>query len=110
VSNTLNQYQDLARKTAIYPGKGELMGLLYVALGLGEAGEYQGKVKKVLRGDKTLEEAREALLDELGDILWYVSQNASELDITLHDLARRNIDKLRARKAAGTLQGEGDQR
>lgn len=107
---TLDNYQELARRTAIYPGKGSFMGLVYCALGLGEAGEYQGKVKKVLRGDKSLADSREALIDELGDQLWYVSQNASELNISLEDVALRNISKLHKRKLAGTLKGDGDDR
>lgn len=45
----LDVYQHKASSTAIYPGQGKLMGLLYVALGLGEAGEFQNKVKKILR-------------------------------------------------------------
>lgn len=106
----MNQYQQLARETAIYPEKNTFMGLLYCALGLGEAGEFQGKVKKILRGDKTYEESRDSLVDELGDQLWYIANTAEELGISLDRLAFGNLNKLRARKAAGTLQGDGDQR
>ena len=49
---TFDQYQKQAVSTAIYPGQGEVLGLVYVALGLaGEAGEIANKVKKVLRDD-----------------------------------------------------------
>jgi NTP pyrophosphatase (non-canonical NTP hydrolase) len=106
----MNSYQIQARKTAIYPNKGTFYGLLYCALGLGESGEFQGKVKKILRGDKSVEQSREALIDELGDCLWYMANSACELNITLEELAERNLEKLSARKHSGTLQGDGDQR
>lgn len=108
----INSYQRDARTTAIYPGKGELTGLLYVALGLGEVGELQGKVKKILRDDagKLSNEKREELIAELGDVLWYVSQMASELDIALSAVAFRNLSKLRDRAERGKLQGSGDHR
>ena len=64
---TLNEYQDKANQTAIYPGKGTVMGLVYTALGLGESGEVQGKVKKILRDDNMTitEEKRQAIKKEL---------------------------------------------
>ena len=45
----MNQYQEAARDTAIYPSE---QGLLYTVLGLtGEAGEVAEKVKKMLKKD-----------------------------------------------------------
>src|SRR6185369_8427312 len=42
---TLNGYQKAAQTTAIYPGKGTIMGLVYATLkGCGEAGEFSEKV------------------------------------------------------------------
>ena len=109
---TLNDYQDLARKTAIYPGKNTVDGLCYTSLGLGEAGEFQNQVKKILRDDKKVltEDRRQKLIDELGDILWYVANCASELDIKMDDLATRNVEKLLSRKERGVLAGSGDKR
>jgi NTP pyrophosphatase (non-canonical NTP hydrolase) len=109
---TPRQYVEVTDQTAIYPekGLGTLYAVTYCALGLGEAGEVQGKVKKVWRGDKPLEEAKEEILDELGDVLWYVTRMAIECDSTLEALMMRNARKLLDRKNRGTLQGSGDHR
>ena len=108
----LNEYQDSARETAIYPGKDTVDGLCYVSLGLGEAGEFQNQVKKILRDDKKIlsEDRRQKLIDELGDILWYVANCASELGIELETVANRNVTKLNSRKERGVLTGSGDKR
>ncbi len=109
---SFNDYQERTADTAIYPGQGELTGLLYVGLGLGEAGEIQGKMKKVLRDDSGVlsDEKRAAIAAELGDLMWYVAQTASELGVSLGDVAQANLDKLAGRKERGTLQGSGDSR
>lgn len=107
-------YQTQTRRTAIYPdrGTGSAMALAYVALGLGEAGEVQGKIKKVIRDDggKLSDEKRTAIAKELGDLLWYVAQAASEISVPLEVIARINLEKLAARQERGTLQGSGDER
>ncbi len=110
-----DDYQQAAAQTAIYPHHGEqnLGALLYVTLGLaGEAGELANKVKKILRdeGGVITPPIRQALIEEIGDCLWYVAMIAHELDYNLAEVARRNVVKLTARKERGTLQGEGDQR
>lgn len=109
---TFNEYQEKTGETAIYPGKGETLGLLYVGLGLGESGEVQGKLKKVIRDHEGVvtEESRAAITKELGDTLWYVAQTASELGISLEDIAQQNISKLLDRKERGVLKGSGDNR
>jgi len=85
----------------------------YPALGLGgEVGEYQNKLKKVQRdhGGEITEEFKEFAKGELGDILWYLSECASSLDLSLEEIAKANIEKLASRKERGKLQGEGDNR
>ena len=108
---TLLEYQEGARGTAFYPGKGA--NFVYPALGLaGESGEVANKVKKVLRDEdgKLSEQSRVALIDELGDVLWYLSAMADELGETLEAVAARNLAKLKARQEKGSLQGSGDVR
>lgn len=107
-----NEYQASAAETAIYPGKGSLMGLLYVGLGLGEAGEVQGKIKKILRdnGGVIDDGFRAMVMKELGDVLWYVSQTCEELDLLLDDVAYANLNKLADRRERGVLTGNGDDR
>lgn len=114
-TNDFELYQLETSKTAIYPesGEGTLLALTYVALGLGnEAGEVQGKVKKALRDDDGIvtDEKREAILDELGDVLWYLARVADELGVSLDQVAERNLTKLFGRLERGTLGGSGDTR
>jgi NTP pyrophosphatase (non-canonical NTP hydrolase) len=108
----LNDYQAATQDTAIYPGKGTELGLYYAALGLGEAGEVQGKIKKILRDDggKVSEDKRIAILAELGDLLWYIAAATTELNANLSDVAENNIAKLASRKERGVLGGSGDDR
>lgn len=108
----LREYSTQAGATAIYPGRGGFVGLLYCALGLGEAGEVQGKVKKILRDDngEIGNEKRVQILGELGDVLWYVDRLAAELGSDLEGVARMNLAKLADRAERGVLTGSGDNR
>lgn len=109
----LDQYQAKAVKTAIYPTDKRIMGLTYCALKLnGEAGEFAEKVGKVMRDDnfKVSRDKREALLYELGDVLWYLANCAKELGTTLEVIAVMNLDKLAKRQKANKLKGSGDNR
>jgi hypothetical protein len=108
----MTAYQIKAVDTAIYPGKGEVTGLMYAALGLGEAGEAQGKISKIWRDglDKKSKEVKEPIMAELGDILWFVAATAAELGYNLEDVAHANLKKLADRKARNVLGGNGDNR
>jgi len=106
----LSEYQRCSRATALYPREA---GLFYPALGLaGEAGEVAEQVKKAIRDDagKLTDERRGALAKELGDVLWYVAQLATELDLDLDEVAAGNLGKLRSRQLRGVLSGSGDDR
>lgn len=103
-------YQTQASKTAIYD---DADAIIYPALGLlSEAGEVAGKVKKVLRDDKGmfLPEKREAIADEVGDVLWYIASLCTDLGIGMEVIAQRNLDKLNSRLARGVIGGSGDNR
>lgn len=112
VNLTLNNYQSRAEETAIYPNKGTIYGLCYTALGLGEAGEVQNKVKKLLRDDygKISDEKRIEIAKELGGNLWYIAMCAKELGYTLEEIGQMNLDELFSRKERGVLHGSGDNR
>lgn len=93
-----NEYQKLAQRTSstrtrtdkIYNG---LLGLF------GEGGECADIFKKyVFQGHLF---GREHMLKEAGDILWYLAELVSGLDATLEEVARMNIDKLKARYPQG---------
>jgi NTP pyrophosphatase (non-canonical NTP hydrolase) len=96
-----HNYQAEATETAVYPGQGEFTGLCYAALGVnGEAGEVAEQVKKMWRNEGHLTpERRIAIIDELGDVLWYISQVATELSVDLDDVATLNLEKLAGRRA-----------
>ena len=107
----LSDYQRASRATAVYPDAGA--NLTYPALGLcGEAGEAAENVKKALRDDGGVltGERRAALAGELGDVLWYVAQLATEADLDLDRIAGDNLAKLRSRQQRGVLSGSGDTR
>lgn len=109
----MNEYQDIARRTAIYQDP-----IVYPALGLaGEAGEVAEKIKKLIRdkggvaGLSSIEEEdRIAVAKEIGDVLWYVANIAQDLGFRLEDVARINIGKLAKRAENNTLGGSGDDR
>ena len=106
----LSEYQRLSRRTAAYPRE---VRLAYPALGLaGESGEVAEHVKKSIRDDAgaVSSERRQALAQELGDVLWYVAQLATELDLDLEDVGQGNLDKLLSRQRRGVLSGSGDER
>ena len=107
----LSEYQSRSRVTAVYPQAGE--NLLYPTLGLcGEAGEVAEKIKKMIRDDGGVltDERRSALSKELGDVLWYLAQIATEADLALDAIAAANLDKLGSRQRRNVLQGSGDDR
>lgn len=105
------EYQMKARQTAKYPVIGH--AVIYPTLGLtNEAGEVAGKIKKIFRDKEGVisEADRLALQSELGDVLWYLAQVATELDLSLDQIAVQNIHKLLDRLARDKIHGEGDNR
>lgn len=118
----LNDYQDAARKTAMGTS------LDHYVLGLvEEAGEAAGVLKRFHRGDENfiaavdLWEGDEAFFDlstfakdkliaEVGDVLWYAAMIADLLEVRLEDVATKNIAKLSDRMKRNVIQGEGDNR
>jgi NTP pyrophosphatase (non-canonical NTP hydrolase) len=106
-----NDYQTQSRKTAKYPAIGH--GVIYPTLGLtNEAGEVAGKIKKIFRDKEGVIGAaeREALKGELGDVLWYLAQVCTELDLSFEEVAAHNLEKLFSRLERGKIGGEGDNR
>lgn len=106
----LSEYQRQSRRTAEYPREA---WLAYPALGLaGEAGEVAEHAKKAIRDDggQVSDERKAAMSKELGDVLWYVAQLASELGLDLDEVAKQNLEKLLSRQRRGALSGSGDDR
>ncbi len=106
----LSEYQRRSRRTAEYPREA---WLAYPALGLaGEAGEVAEHAKKAIRDDAgtVSDQRRAAMAKELGDVLWYVAQIATELGLDLDQIAEGNLEKLLSRQQRGVLSGSGDDR
>ena len=102
------EYQMKSRATAVYN-----MVTIYPTLGLcGEVGEFANKIKKVYRdyNGRVSKEMFDSLLSELGDVLWYVANCATDLGMDLNSIAERNIKKLEQRKINNKIHGEGDKR
>lgn len=104
-------YQKESRKTAQYPQVGK--NYIYPVLGLaGETGEVAEKFKKIIRdnGGKIDLAKKIEIEKELGDVLWYLSQIATELNLKLEDIAQNNIKKLQSRLERNCIKGSGDNR
>lgn len=103
-----SNYQVQAKETAIFPKD---KALEYLTLGLvGEAGEIANKVKKVIRDGNRLNNPKQNVRDEIGDVLWYCAMLANELNVNLGKIMEDNLRKLSDRKTRGTLSGSGDNR
>lgn len=115
----LNKYQELAMTTCM-PSSNNFS---YMMLNLvGEVGEFASKVAKAIRkgnarvDENNLEltefptciEQADELKKEAGDIFWQFSGVCTVMGWSLEDVAQQNLDKLSARKAAGTIDGNGD--
>ncbi len=109
----LNEYQQKAAESSVYPASGTFGGVLYAVVALtGEAGEIANKTKKIMRDDhgEVGELRRMELAKEMGDVLWYLAALAGELGLTLEEIAQGNLDKVMRRKHQGTIKGDGDER
>ena len=76
----------------------------------GEAGEVLSVWAKSVRDGTPPEDFYEKIVKELGDVLWMVSGIATYYGMSLHDIAKMNIDKLNQREQRGTIHGSGDNR
>lgn len=111
----LNEYQEKAHRTAQYPDLGK--NLFYPTMKLaGEAGEFSEKVGKLWRNrglsnpSEFTKEDVDSLAKELGDVLWYVAENATILGLDLDQIAEANLAKLADREDRGVIKSQGDDR
>jgi NTP pyrophosphatase (non-canonical NTP hydrolase) len=119
---TLNEYQQKAMTTCM----DSCDNFAYMMLNLmGEVGEFASKVAKQIRKEHKRitdngfyptrqhpayddTELRAELKKEAGDILWQLAGLCRVMGWDLEDVAQGNLDKLAARKEAGTIDGSGD--
>jgi NTP pyrophosphatase (non-canonical NTP hydrolase) len=102
-----DDYQREAEKTdqmlSGADGKRELVNVIVPLLGLaGETGEILSEYKKFLRDGPAHKLFKARLVEELGDLLWYLSSAAAKFDISLEEVAHANLAKCRARWEAIT--------
>lgn len=91
---TINEYQKLALRTAT-----ENL-ILNGVLGLcGESGEVADVVKKHKFQGHDLD--KERIIEELGDVCWYIATMAKGLDVDLETVMKLNIEKLQKRYPEG---------
>lgn len=105
----MKDYFDWVNRSSKVPSNNHL----YAVLGLcGEAGEVAEKFKKSVRDDNSVitDTKRNELKKELGDVLWYWTWVAHQLDLDPADIAESNFEKVQDRKQRGKLQGSGDNR
>ena len=94
----LNEYQALANRTLRDDDPEEMM--LHAAMGFcTESGEFMDTIKKARFYGKTLD--RQNLIEEAGDLAWYLAAMCRALDVSLEDVCQANVNKLRARYPAG---------
>ena len=69
-----------------------------MAIGLGgEVGEVLTEIKKLERDDHNIltESRKSKIVDELGDVMWYLTGICNRLDISLNDVLKNNVKKLK---------------
>jgi NTP pyrophosphatase (non-canonical NTP hydrolase) len=108
----LHDYEQFVESTQQFSKHGDNANNYLIAGITSEVGEIAGVWKRTLRGDYNTHDFifQARLLDELGDVLWYITSLSLENGSTLEDLIGRNMAKLSARLANNTIKGEGDDR
>lgn len=97
----LDEYQKLAIKAArfdITNTEGRVISLLGLA---GEVGELSTEFKKQIRDGKSYKVFENKVIEELGDILWYLASISSVEGLSLESIAKANLKKIESRTPQG---------
>ena len=96
---TINEYQKLAMTTLNKELSNE-QALLNGCMGLcGESGEVIDLLKKHLSQGHDLN--KEKMIEEIGDVTWYIAEIAYALNVDLETVLTKNIEKLKKRYPEG---------
>jgi NTP pyrophosphatase (non-canonical NTP hydrolase) len=105
MKDMMDMYSQFVEDKMITKGRERL---IENALGLtGEAGEVSEKIKKLFRDNRIDDDA---VLKELGDVLFYTVALSNIFGGSLIKIIELNMEKLNERVKNGTLQGSGDNR
>jgi len=96
----------------IHDNIAHIMEVSCCALGMGESGQIQGKVKKIIRdaGGDINKKIIDNIVKSMTIQLEWIANMCNLLNINMSDVAEGNIDKLFDRKDRGVLTGSGDNR
>src|SRR5665213_3377876 len=87
-----NEYQELSKKTDQRKNNTDELNRIIPLLGMiGEMGSIASEHKKRLRDGQSYTTFNEKFTKELGDVLWYISTLARDMNIPLEDVARKNL-------------------
>ena len=103
-SDSSKDYQCFIESISSLDGKGaNIHRLLTAAVGISaEGGEFMEIVKKVIfQGKPWNEDNHDHLVVELGDVMWYVMQACAALNVSLDDVIKGNVNKLKKRYPGG---------
>ncbi|ABS42895.1 MULTISPECIES: nucleoside triphosphate pyrophosphohydrolase family protein [Clostridium] len=93
-------YEKEMKRTAGEFIKLDKNGLALGSMGIsGEAGEVTDYIKKVLFHGHEL--CEDKLIEELGDVLWYITYLSKVIGSDLETIANKNIEKLKKRYPEG---------
>lgn len=87
----MEEYMKFQKSTEI-----KELDLKYMALGLGEVGEVLNEIKKLERDDNNIMTSgrKIKIIEEMGDVLWYMSAMCNRLDTNFDELIKHNKNKL----------------
>lgn len=92
---TLKEYQKFCAR-GILPATLEREPIVGFALGLaGEAGEVVDDIKKKYFHGRDIDSQH--TIEELGDVMWYVANIATQLGVSIEELIEYNVSKLSKR-------------
>jgi NTP pyrophosphatase (non-canonical NTP hydrolase) len=101
---TFEEYQLFCESNAQYLNVGN--NLIYPILGLcARTGSLADKINKIQK-DGGFD--RDAMISEIGEVLWFLSTVSSEMGLNLSDIAKKNIEKLSSKRRSGASYGLGE--
>lgn len=74
----------------------------------GELGEAANIIKKIRRGDMSLDEAREALAEEFADVVTYLDITAMRAGVDLGEAVKKKFNKVSERVGSSVYIGDND--